>query len=803
MGFTTGGKGRVLGGVLAVMTVAGQVLADARPGGASEAAGTGAALQLAETAAVRSFDIPAMPLADALTRFGRQSGMQVSVDARLIQGLASPGVRGSMAPEQALQRLLSGTGITYRLTEDGSALLVPAPADAAGIQLPTVLIEATKRGPEDVQRVAGSSYAFSGQALERSQTRGIEGVLRQTPNAFFEERSNGDVVINLRGNSTRNNNTDAGVGLYVDGAYNYIQGNNNSIPLFDIDQVNVLLGPQGGLYGRNAVGGAINIQTANPGERFAARVKAGAGNHDARNLEAMLNLPTESQNLRLRIAGFHDERDAYFSNRTAGRDEKGLERDGGRFKVGITPHEDWDLVFGAERIEQTLPGTALTPVDDLDHSINDIIGRTERNSTRYSSDIKWLASDWLTIRAISGLSLPDGELLSDGDGTAARVASIFNTFDAKQINQELRFSSPDEAGGPLSWVVGLNYFRDEIDTRQDTTRLADRRLDRALIDGRIEQYAVFGEATYEILADLRLTGSLRYSEEDKDVSVQLLRKAAVAPRFTTLSANDSDDTYKRWNPGLSLAYDWNAHLMTYAKVATAYKSGGINFGPTPFPEDATFDPEDVISYEIGAKSQWFDDRLILNASLFHQKQEDVQLRTRVGATSFFSNVGDGTTDGAELSLRALPLDGLELSAAYGYLLAEFDDAPAVHVGLPPNGAGAVLDVSGKRIPDVPSHTLNLAATYRMALTDRLDAFLRGEYYMTRGGYADAGNFVDLDERNAVNLSVGVEGEQFALTLFANNAFDEEYFEVTPTFGNPAVGQRNAPRTVGLSTELYW
>ncbi|MBO3274299.1 TonB-dependent receptor domain-containing protein [Pseudomonas schmalbachii] len=799
MGYTGGGKGRMLGGVLAVMAVTGSALAEQGQGSTAVSA-QGDGLQLAQ-AAERGFDIPAMPLADALARFGLQSGLQVSVDANLVRDRNSPGVRGTMPPEQALQRLLTGTGITFQLTADGDVLLESEP-DSAILQLPSVLIKA-KRGPENVQRVAGSDYVFDSRELERSQTRGIEGVLRQTPNAFFEERSNGDVVINLRGNSTRNNNTDAGIGLYVDGAYNYIQGNNNNIPLFDIDQVNVLLGPQGGLYGRNAVGGAINIQTANPTDIFEARVKAGAGNYDARNLEAMLNLPTESRNLRFRIAGFHDERDGYLSNSTVGRDEKDMARDGGRFKVGITPHEDWDMVFGAERIEQRLPGTALVTADDPDHSINDILGRTSRNSTRYSSDIKWLASDWLTVRSISGLSLPDGELLSDGDGTAAPVASIFNTFDARQINQEFRFSSPDEVGGPLSWVVGLNYFRDDIDTRQDTTRLADRRLDRALIDGRIEQYAVFGEATYEILAGLRLTGSLRYSQEDKDVSVELLRKTAAAPRFTTLFVNDSDDTYKRWNPGLSLAYDWNEHLMTYAKVATAYKSGGVNFGPTPFPGEATFDPEDVISYEVGAKSQWFDDRLVLNASLFHQKQEDFQLRTRIGATSFFSNVGDGVTDGAELSLRALPLEGLELSAAYGYLLAEFDDAPQVQVALPPNGAGTTMDVSGKRIPDVPTHTLNLASTYRMALTDQLDAILRAEYYVTRGGYADAGNFVDLDERNSVNLSAGVESERFAVTLFANNVFDEEYFEVTPTFGSPAVGQRNAPRTVGVSTELYW
>ena len=310
--------------------------------------------QLAAADRIVAFDIAPQSLDGAILEFAEEAGVQVLSQSAKFDGQRSQGVRGEMTLEQALERILAESGFSFEFTEDDS-IRIFARKSSGAVQLPPILVQANKRGAQDVQKIPGSTYAFGAADLEESRARGIEDIARQTPNTFVDERPNGDVIIFLRGNSTDNNNTDAGIGIYVDGAYNYIQGNNNNFPLFDVDEVNVLLGPQGGLYGRNAVGGAINIQTAEPTDEMEFALTGEYGSFDSFRHEIVGNIPI-SDKLSLRVAGFDNRRESFYFNTTNRRDENDVKQQGGRIKAKLSPTEDIDAILTFERLEQELPG---------------------------------------------------------------------------------------------------------------------------------------------------------------------------------------------------------------------------------------------------------------------------------------------------------------------------------------------------------------------------------------------------------------------------------------------------------------
>lgn len=755
--------------------------------------------QLANPERIVAFDIAPQSLDSAILAFAEEAGVQVLFQSAKLDGKRSRGVRGRLTVRQALRTILDGTGFSFAFTDDESVRIF-AQDGGATLRLPSILVEANKRAAEDVQTVPGSVYAFDALDLVESRARGIEDIARQTPNTFVDERPNGDVVIFLRGNSTDNTNTDAGIGIYVDGAYNFIQGNNNNFPLFDIGGVNVLLGPQGGLYGRNAVGGAINIQTADPSDQIEAAVTGEYGSSDSYRHEIVGNFPA-SDKLSFRIAGFDNRRDSFYFNTTNGRDENDVRQRGGRLKGKLSPTEDIDAVLTLERVEQELPGPALTPVANVDSldTVTDIIGFNDRDSTRLNLKADWRIADWLNVRSITSYHRPDGESLIDGDSSAVVNLSVGVDFEATQFSQEFLFSSPSPLFDRLDWTIGTTYFRDRIDTDQRNSFLAGAFAGSAVdtaVEGDIDAYAVFGEGTVAITEKLKATASVRFTHEEKDISVSQAVSGPLAGFLPPAAPIDESDQYTRTKPAGTVSYQWTEDIFTYAKIATAYKSGGVNFGATPSAADAAFDPEDVISYEIGARTQWFGKRLQLNATVFHQDQSDLQLRVRDvdAALNFFDNVGDGETQGIELSARAAPVDGLTISANYGYLRARFDSASI-------QSGGGNVDVSDNRIPDIPSHTFNVGARYTYTIVDWLDAYARADHYLTRGGFADARNLFDLDHKNLTNLAVGVEGDHFSAQLFVENLFDNPYFEFSPTAAG--LGQRNSPRIWGVSLTARW
>ncbi len=759
--------------------------------------------QLAQSQQLFEFDIAAQPLDRAILNFSTQTGLQALFASDRLAGKTSPGARGQMTAEEALRTILKGSGLDYRFEDDETVRLVDAAIGATentALHLAPIYVEANKREAQEIQSIPGSVYALDGLEIREARAGGIEDIARRVPNTVVDARTNGDVIIFLRGNSTDSTSTDAGIGIYVDGAYNYIQGNNNNFPLFDVDQVNVMLGPQGSLFGRNAVGGAINIQTTDPHDEVEAELTGEFSSFGGRRQDLTLNTPVNDK-ISVRLAAFHNERDPLYFNTTNNRDEQGLSQRGIRVKAKVDPADDLEFVVTAERQNQDLPGVALTTADTIGSfdTSQDVIGRNSRDSWRHNVKAKWEIADWLDLRSVTSLHRPEGSSLVDGDSSATVNQSVTVDFDARQFSQEFLLGSPANQSGPLAWTAGATYFNDQIETIQNNNVLAGAFAGTAIettVEGDIEAVAVFGEVSYDLSDDLVATGALRYSYEQKDISVRQAVFGPGAAVLTPAAPIDENDTYRRLKPTANLSYEWGQDKLAYVKVATGYKSGGVNFTAVANPADATFDPEDVISYEAGIRSQWLDGRMRLNGTVFHQRQQDLQLRTRdVGAgVNFFSNVGNAETNGVELLSEIEPVAGLRLYATYGYLRARFDNA-AIQSGL------NLVEVSGNLIPDVPKHTASFGMRYGQDISSSLYAYARIDHYLTRGGFADAENIFKLDNKNSTNLSVGLEGDHFTGRFFVDNVFDEEYFEFSPTAAG--LGQRNDPRVVGVSVSARW
>lgn len=684
----------------------------------------------------------------------------------------------------------------------GAAAGHDAPSDV--LLLEELVVHAPGKREESIQETAGSVSAFSNADLQDFRIQGFEDTLRLVPNTFVEERTNGDVAVSIRGVGNQGtNNVDTGVAFYVDGVYDYAQGTQNNLAMYDIDRLEVLRGPQGSLYGRNAVGGALVIETARPVDAMLGHVGAEFGNYASRRVEAMVNVPIVEDRLLIRAAGLYNARDSYFFNETLQRDERGVDQLSGRVWLRALPLDGLRVDVGYESTDEDLPGLLLTPASAGNRRITttNTRGFNDQRETRWVGDVLYEGLSSLDLRSITGWIDSRATTLLDFDNGPGLNSTSLQRLPGDQLTQEIRATSKPSSG-PFDWIAGFNYFRDRADGSQDNSidvGGGNAILQDQTIDAGIDQYALFGEAGYRFLEKWRASLSMRLSYEEKFGTVRSTATLGGNP-FAPLTFDfPADDDYVKPNPGGSISYDWTEDIMSYVRIATAYKSGGFNFRQVPSPDDISFDPEDAVNYELGVRMTLIDGLLFLNPTIFRLNQSNLQVRREVivdgTAFSFFDNVGNGRTNGAELQLLALPHPDVNVALGYGFLDAEFSSASDTQFG----------DVTGNRIPFIPENTISFTAEYRPRLPElirglpMMHAFVRADVYATIGGFQDPQNEIPMDDRQLLNLQAGIETYPFRLRMFVENATDQTYYVLVPPTEND-VGMLNAPRTFGVAVD---
>lgn len=646
----------------------------------------------------------------------------------------------------------------------GQAIAQENNDESARIGVERIVVTARRR-EESLQDVPVSVSAFSENRIDELQADDLSGLQYTVPNFYFDEGDASNAVVYLRGIGQNDSLAfaDPGVGIYVDDVF-IARSQAAFLELFDVERVEVLRGPQGTLYGRNTIGGAVKFISRAPTDETEVHLEAGVGDYNFRTLGGRVSGALVAGTLRGKAAISYIARDGYNTNLFDGRDNGDQNSLSARFGLYYTPRDDLDLVLTTD-LRHERPDTARSPTlvtnaggfgDPLvlgsfqtfspitqDFTVNtNASNKSDTDATGTTLRATWRANDSWTWESITSYRTFDFEVQLDTDATPLPLLDVFVTQDQAQFSQELRFNY--DAGGDLSLVGGLYYFNDEDESFSGVdnhgaslfgfpvTAFGLATSSMAVTDQTTRSYAAFLDGTYRI--DDRWSTSLgvRYTIEEKessrvfenflDPNIFVVRDTTpflqgVGTRGTTI-ANEAD--FDAFTPKFSLSYQANDDMLLYGSAARGFKSGGFDGRANTPGQFVPFEPEFVTSYEAGIKSTMVDGRLVVNAAYFFNDYTDLQVTSFAADPNTgtfvtqFTNAAAATIQGLEVEIFATPTDQLSLNASLGLMDASYDEFNIL-VG------GAVTDVSERPLVNTPEVTASLGATYTMPVTANWNA----------------------------------------------------------------------------------
>jgi len=714
-----------------------------------------------------------------------------------------------------------------------------SPASSAP-PLEEIVVTAQKR-EQRLQDVPFSVSALSAEQIAASGITRLDDVARYTPGLFFETIGIGRPQAFIRGigSAAFDAGSDPSVALFVDEIY-ISRFTGVTFDLFDLERIEVLKGPQGTLFGRNAAGGALHIVTRKPTDEFSAQFAADIGNYDSMLLRGGISGPLRGDDFLYRLSFAAKESEGYITNTATGEHHQDDGSYGLRGQLRYTGSDVFDATFTLEYgrddigmlAEQNVtdnvlfrpPGDLAGPPDELSlYQQYNTDGFQERDSTLIAAHLNW-ETPLGALSSISAFRNNEFEELHDLDSTLLDTLDRYALEDGETFSQELRLASDTDA--PFNWVAGLYYlhestFRDEQwviggDTAFALFMNGGQRFNlQDVMDVTTDSYAVFGQGTYALTPQWNLTGGGRYSRDEKSADRVLDNNGIGAqctpgtpcgpfPFNVLLPASFTTSFGRSWNsfdPQVTVDYRASDDVMLYATYREGFKSGGFQPSIPANEERASFifDPEEVRSYEVGVKSELAERRLRLNAALFYNRYEDLQFVTGTGVGAggapivVTDNAAHATSQGGEVELLFRPGENLQLSAGYSYVDATIDEYV--------DDAGN--DQSGKQVIRTPKHQASTVGEYSFELGGDARLVLRGEWSYRSRVYFDPGNTLETSQEgfSQFNARIAYEtGGPWSFALWGRNLGDELYCQNTITLSASTVGvcHTGPPRTYGVS-----
>ncbi len=652
-----------------------------------------------------------------------------------------------------------------------SALAQETP-DAGSSGDDEIVVTARSRA-ENLLQVPDSVTVLSASTIENAGVRGLNEVSALTSNLnYMNYEQPGVVAVSLRGVSQLRIGQ-APVAFVVDGVTVY-NPQEFSQEMFDVQQIEVLKGPQGALYGINSIGGAINITTRAPSNEFEGVARVGAAEGNERRGFVRISGPlvedrvlfSASANFRT-TDGLLDDiygRDIDFADEVGVRGRLLLnfnDRLSADLRANYTNLDAGALYFAPE--QEVFPGDG-TIVGEVNA---DLLGRSSREVGGASAKITYEA-DFGRIDFINAWTQLTSDADQDGDTSALSAMEFYANNDTETLVHELRLTSHDDER--LRWIVGGLVMNFERDTETgvylnlngpmfggpgvpaDKSLILAAQLADALEN---EIYAVFGQVNYDLTDALELTLALRYDADSATID----RGALV-----------ESETFSAWQPKVSLSYDLTDDVMVYGTYSEGFRSGGFNtvdvFG-------ARYEQEGTQNYEVGVKSRLWGGRGALSVAAFRTEYENQQIFVfDLGtASQNLVNAPSSEISGFEVELSARPFEGFDLNMSYGYLdttINSFPDLPSASID--------TSAIPGRHIPLNSEYTFNVSAQYTAPLGGAWSAFGRVDFERRGPMYWQADNLDVQEAFNLVNFRLGVERGDFTAALYVNNASDEEYLE---------------------------
>ncbi|MEM6583016.1 MAG: TonB-dependent receptor [Pseudomonadota bacterium] len=717
------------------------------------------------------FDIAAQPLSGALVEFSETTRKQVSADANAIRGIGSNAVSGTRDAGAALREMLRGTGLVLELINGDNFVIRasgnPERPESSAHRIEETIVTARKR-EELLQEIPMSVTVFNDEDILRSNIERLSDYAVQTPNFSFQNNGNRSrTILSLRGVSDENvGGTGTAVGYYMDQiSLNPTGGlRQNDMALIELERIEVLRGPQGTLFGRNTIGGAINLVSRKPRtDAFGARVTLGVERYDTYYGHGHLNIPI-SERVALLISGMGRESDGFIDNPHL-NDSFGNSAAGGRVALRAQPVDDLLVDMAAMRNVTKFDGLQTIGESDFDAgNLVSSLGYMPTNkvdSELYSMKLAYTlrSIDLISLSAYNRFDRPEG---FDSDGSPFDIVTVDAVTKQDTFSQELRLQSNDQSAAWM-WTVGLYYAETEDDNDfsilfgpRDNPSLTQR----TVSNGKIKNSAVFGETDIDLTDALTLTLGARYSEDD----VKLVNPAGES----------FEGDFDEFTPKLGLSYQINASTLWYATAAKGYKPGGFDIF---FIDDMTeqqstteYGAETAWTYETGVNAGFFDDSLLARATVFYTEWEDIQsvfFLPPLNLNTLIQNAGAAEIYGAELELIWYPFDGLTLDWRLGLLDSEYTDFKNTPEG----------DLTGNTLPYAPELSFSWIGDYRLPVWRDYDVFFRAEYsYRSSQEGRNDNNVIERQPSyDLLNLRTGLENARYTFTVYAQNALDEEYF----------------------------
>jgi iron complex outermembrane receptor protein len=695
---------------------------------------------------------------------------------------------------------ITGSAVLHAQTES-----VPASEDT-GLQ--EIVVTAQKRA-QNVQDIAATVTAFNPDMLEKSGINDAVALQLKTPGLVVSTNgSYGQPYIRGVGSDIINPGTDAPVAIFIDGAYQP-RPTAAITEFLDVDRVEVLKGPQGTLYGRNATGGAINIVSHAPEQRFGADSTLIYGNYDQMTFRGALNAPV-TDDAAARVSAFYTEHDGLVKNLLDGKrldDEKlwGL-----RGALKIDPSDAFSISLLAEYTrerdsrnlsEKVIDSPNLPmPVRDLaplfgyappvipgdPREVNADFPQSQRMSqTRLNATMTWKLGS-MELKSITGFTRVRTQGILDLDGTEIPFSYDREIGSSRSIFQSLQLNSATEAS--FQWITGLEYLREKASQNFDG-RLPffgppsdipfgyDSPVAGFIWDSGIRTNAAsaFVDGRWEFVPKWTLTGGVRYSWEDKDATfsetlIDPLGFLTGTPGTVTIPA-EPHRKFRAWTPKAGIEFRPVADTLLYLTATRGFKSGGFNLMNT----GETFDPEKIWSYETGVRSSWLDRRLRANLSAFYYDYQDLQVNQFSGITNLITNAARSRIKGVEMQIDARPVSAVGIDAALAWLDATYSHYLTRDANLP--GAPEV-DLSGNEMPKAPRFTATLGVDLNLPVQIPGRITLRGEGRYQSSLFFDQFNAPQLEQGGYTILNARaayLSGDaRWELVLFGRNLTDKVY-----------------------------
>lgn len=695
----------------------------------------------------------------------------------------------------------------------------------------TITVTARRR-EESLLEVPISMSVVDEAALFKTRARTMEGMQQLVPNFSFEKvQGYNNIAIRGVGGGGRNIGFETRAGVYIDGVY-IGQPQALGVPLFNIQQVEVLRGPQGHLFGRNTVSGAVNITTRAPGEVFEGYTMAGVGNGGLYEVQASASGPLGD-----RVGGTFgaawESRDGFTRNLFDDSKLDGIDRGSLRGQLRFRPSDaltiDWHADYADIQQDLIVTGEAQTdffdtPADGLPRR-----PRVVNNNTPSFEDVTlWGTSLTLDYQFDNGLGLTsisawrdtEQERQNDSDYSPADILWVNYQERYRQFSEEVRLSSDDQ--GRLRWLTGLYYLDEKA--RSNRRAVIGQDMDTivplpngarfpvgaafGLVAGSVNpaignvdtrSWALFGSVDYDLTDRLTLNMGLRYTDEKKDLYYDL--DGALSGGFRIAVVRDFTDKRQdsALTPSIGLQYALDNGANLYASYSTGFKSGGWNLDFLNVGQAAagfSFEDETVESWEIGIKGEY--GIFIYEAAAFTANYKDHQVfqsvRLPTGQSVFaLTNAARARARGMEFSLQARPTEALALSANLGLVDARYRKFP--------DGGGPGVDLDGNRLQSAPRTSGSVAADYALSFAQGRLA-LYGEFSFRAASFQQPQNspLDRLDSRDQVNARMTwyPNAGQWNVSVWGNNLLNEDAFIRR---GRDFLGNQwakyNDPRTFGV------